>query len=63
MRCRPGPTNAAVPLHPGRAGKCTTGVRFLKEPRRGRLYRAGMEQRLSLITLGVADLERARAFY
>src|SRR6478672_8458826 len=29
----------------------------------GQLYGAAMDQRISLITLGVADLARARAFY
>ncbi|WP_416900924.1 VOC family protein [Micromonospora echinospora] len=31
--------------------------------RAGRRYGAGVEQRISLITLGVADVARARAFY
>ena len=35
-----------------------TGLEYM----RGR-YLRGMEQRLSLITLGVADVDRARAFY
>ena len=30
---------------------------------RGRGYRCGMEQRLSCVTLGVADLGPSRAFY
>src|ERR1700730_7771750 len=36
---------------------------LFKSPERGRHSVGGMEQRISLITLGVKDLARARAFY
>src|SRR5262245_48039561 len=56
----------------GRGGRARAGASLLPVRRRDALPRAGggarrrfrlMEQRLSLITLGVADLGRARAFY
>jgi catechol 2,3-dioxygenase-like lactoylglutathione lyase family enzyme len=38
-------------------------VRFLQDRARGRRDDPGMEQRISLITLGVADLQRSMDFY
>src|SRR5690606_4792598 len=47
-------------LNPGYA---TTPVTSRVEVRHNRGWRCAMEQRISLVTLGVADLDRARYFY